>query len=233
MRLPGERCERPEYRGGRRCFARGEFVQPASRAGRRHRPPARWTDKGRQRKEYRAAVDRSGSQGDAGRRLGNRNLSPEHRADDRGVALESARHVEQRGQTGGLFHRQRGADQREDPTLLGIPAAASRRHDGRRQRLVAPDRWRPQVVLEEQSLPDQDIHRRRRFAAPAVGHDRPRRESRYQRHPDRLGRSLRQTLLRPVLDGRAGSHSTTASTKAPGRPFLWVPSWTARAARRP
>ena len=43
----------------------------------------------------------------AGRRMGHGDLSPEHRVDDRGVALESARHLEQRGQTGGLFHRQR------------------------------------------------------------------------------------------------------------------------------
>src|SRR5215467_12876959 len=45
-------------------------------------------------------------EGDAGRRMGNRNLSPKHGADDRGLALESARNLEQRSQTGRLLHRQ-------------------------------------------------------------------------------------------------------------------------------
>ena len=51
-----------------------------------------------------------GAQGDSGRGMANRDLSPEHGTDDRGVALEPARHVEQRGQTGRLFHGQCGTD---------------------------------------------------------------------------------------------------------------------------
>ena len=47
---------------------------------------------------------------------------------------------------------------------------------GRRQRLVALDRWRPEILLEEQSVPDQGLHGRRRFAAPAVGDDRSGRQ---------------------------------------------------------
>ena len=49
------------------------------------------------------------------------------------------------------------------------------------------------------------VHRRRRFAASAMGHDRFGRQGGRQRHQDRLGRSLRHALLRAVLDRRAGA----------------------------
>ncbi len=115
------------------------------------------------------------------------------------MALEFARHLEQRGQAGRLFYRQRRT-RRTHSALLGVSAAASRRNGGRRQRLVAADRREFAIVLEEQSVPHQSLHGRRRFAAPAVGHDRSGRQSGYQRDQDRVGRSLRQALLRAVLD---------------------------------
>ena len=55
----------------------------------------------------------------------------------------------------GYFTGSAGADRREDPPLLGLPAAPSRRHSGRWQRLVPPDRWRSEILLEEQSVSDQ------------------------------------------------------------------------------
>ena len=105
----------------------------------------------------------------------------------------------------GYFTGQRGTDRREDSPLLGVPASASRRHGGRWQRLVPLDRWRSEILLEEQSLPDQSLHRRGRFAASAMGHDRSGRQGGRQCHQDRLGRPLRQALLRAVLDGRTGA----------------------------
>ena len=121
------------------------------------------------------------------------------------MALESARRLEQCCQAGGLFHRQRGADRREDPAFLGLSAAASRRHLGRWQWLVPFDRRRPAILLEEQSVSDQSLYGRRRLAAPAMGHDRSGRQDGRQCHQDRLGQPLRHTLLRPVLDGRTGA----------------------------
>src|SRR6202044_2259911 len=100
--------------------------------------------------------------------MANGDLSPEHGIDDRGMALEPARRVEQCGPAGGLLHWQRGADRREDTPLLGLPAAPSRRNRGRRQRLVPFDRRRPDILLEKQSLPDQSLYRRGGLAAPAM-----------------------------------------------------------------
>ena len=109
--------------------------------------------------------------------------------------------VEQRRQAGRLLRRQRRA-RRGNSQFVGLPAAASRLQSRRRQRLVAPHRRRSQVVLEEQSVPDQGLHRRRRLAASAVGDDRPRQQDRRQRHSDRMGRSLREALRSAILDRR-------------------------------
>src|SRR5277367_4905335 len=100
--------------------------------------------------------------------MANRDLSAEYRIDDRSMALERARHLEQRRQAGGLLHGQRGIG-RADSTLLGLSASASRRDGGRRQRMVAADRWRSEVLLEEQSLSDERVHGRKRCVAPAMG----------------------------------------------------------------
>jgi hypothetical protein len=64
------------------------------------------------------------------------------------------------------------------------------------------DRWRSEILLEEQSLSDQGLHRRDRCHASAVGHDRFGRQGGRQCRQDSLGQPLRQALLRAVLDGR-------------------------------
>jgi hypothetical protein len=61
----------------------------------------------------------------------------------------------------------------------------------RRARLLAPDRWESQFLLEEQSLPRCTIHRPAGFGASAMGGDRSRRARIDLRHTDRLGRVLR------------------------------------------
>ena len=50
---------------------------------------------------------------------------------------------------------------RADSAFLGLSAAPSRRHRRRWQRLVPVDRWRFEILLEEQSLPDESLHGRR------------------------------------------------------------------------
>ena len=110
--------------------------------------------------------------------------------------------VEQRRKAGRLFRRQRRAHSGNDSQLVGLPAAASRLQPRRRQRMVAPHRRRSQFLLEKQSVPDQSLHRRRRLAASAVGDDRSRQQDRRQRHPHRLGQSLREAIFRAILDRR-------------------------------
>ena len=48
-----------------------------------------------------------------------------------------------------------------DSSFVGVSAAASWIQPRRRQWMVAPDRRRSEVVLEEQSVSDEGVHRRR------------------------------------------------------------------------
>ena len=103
----------------------------------------------------------------------------------------------------GLFHRQRHA-RGADPPLLRLSPAASRIHAQRRrrQRLFPPHRRRSEHLLEEQSLSDQTLHRRRRLGLSAMGDHGSGQQSRRQCHSHCLGRALRAPLPGAVLDRR-------------------------------
>ena len=119
----------------------------------------------------------------------------------------------------------------EDSSLLGVSAAASRLQSRRWQRLVPTHRRRSEVVLEEQSVSDQGLHRRRRLAASAVGDDRSgQRRSTSMRSALRGPNPTRSTTR--FSSGRASwSPSTTARPRARGKHFRWGTLPKARAAR--
>src|ERR1700686_5269516 len=121
------------------------------------------------------------------------------------MALEPARRVEQSGEERRIFRRKRGAKRPEDRAFVGVPASSPRSNDGGRKWLVPPHRWRLQELLEEQSLPDQGLHRRRRLVASAMGDGGFGEQSRYQRNPNRLGESLCHAVLRAIVDRRRGT----------------------------
>ena len=77
----------------------------------------------------------------------------------------------------GYFVGSAEPQRRDDSPFLGVPAAASRLQPGRRKRLVAAHRWRPEVLLEEQSVSDQGLHWRGRLTASAMGDDRSGEQS--------------------------------------------------------
>src|SRR5215469_5592909 len=141
----------PESHGGCRSGPCRQYIQPAARPGCGDRPAAH--------RNTGSSAERSAAERDPGCGVGHGHVSAEHRADGRGVALESVREVEQRRETGRIFCRRCRTCGRNSQ-LMGVSAAASWIQPRRWQRLVAPDRWRHSFVLEEQSLPDQDLHRR-------------------------------------------------------------------------
>ncbi len=96
-----------------------------------------------------------------GSRVGDGLVPAKYGVADRGVALEPARHMEQSSEERRLFRRQRGANQPADCAFMGLSAAPPRSDPGGRYRLVSNDRRRPRHILEEQSLPNQGVHRRR------------------------------------------------------------------------
>src|ERR1700730_14149383 len=104
--------------------------------------------------------------------MANRNLSPKHGAHGRSLALEPAPHLERCREAAGLFFRPRRTTRGDDPPFVGSPASASWLQPGRRKRLVAAHRRRREIVLEEQSVSYESLHRRRRLVAPAVGDNR-------------------------------------------------------------
>ena len=72
----------------------------------------------------------------------------------------------------GYFHRKRDAGVGNDPALVRLSTAASRGDARRRDRygrVLAADRRRRGLVLEEQSVSVASVHRRRRCDAPAMG----------------------------------------------------------------
>src|SRR5579872_1429488 len=77
--LSGRRGRGAEHRGGRDAVPRGEFVQSHAGTGRGDRPPAGRRHERREREAHGAAAHRSGPEGDAGRGMADRHLSPEHR----------------------------------------------------------------------------------------------------------------------------------------------------------
>ena len=61
---------------------------------------------------------------------------------------------------------------RSHSSLLRLFPSPSRLHPQRRSRgqwLFAHDRWRREIILEEQSLPDQSFHRRAGFRPSSMG----------------------------------------------------------------
>src|SRR5215469_1500793 len=108
--------------------------------------------------------------------------------------------MERSRKTAGLLCWQRGAYRRDDPAFVGSAASPPRLQPGGRKWLVTAYGWRPEFLLEKQSLPHQSLYRRRRLQAPAMGGDRSGQQDPGQRHTDRMGRALRHALLGAILD---------------------------------
>src|SRR5580693_7615307 len=155
--------------------------------------------------------------------MADRDLSPKHRAAHGGVALESGREVERPDRNRArILCREWGAGFGADSPFVWISIATSwsdtRRRD-RYGRVFAVDGWRRQFLLEEQSVFDADIHRRKRRVASAVGISRSGECAAGERDSNRLGRALRSELRSAVLDRRRSDQEADARRvgNVPGR----------------
>src|SRR4029077_2423055 len=104
-------------------------------------------------------LQRADLEGIACRWLGAHQLSAKHGTDRGGLALESQRNLERRPAAERLLHGKRRA-QGVSAAFLRISAPASRKHPRRRlhRQILALDRRRSGVLLEKQSVSDQEIH---------------------------------------------------------------------------
>ena len=87
-----------------------------------------------------------------------------------------------------------------------------------------------QHLLEEQSIPHPEIHRRKRFAPSAVGRDRSRTDRRRSKASGSTGPPVRDALRRSILD-REWKIPFRCPLKASGRLFYKGAVTAARAAR--
>jgi len=105
------------------------------------------------------------------RRLGTHHLPAKYRADDRRLALESARNVERRDREERLLHRKRRAGRILRKSYgYALPHRGTTRSDaGNKPNIRALTDGGFRELLEEQSLFDREVHRRSGRAAPAMG----------------------------------------------------------------
>src|SRR5580704_16061625 len=113
------------------------------------------------------------------------------------MALERKRHMERSSDEERLLRRQLRL-RRTDSLRLFVFLAPSRLHDQRRFTFGG---WFSKL-LEEQSLPNQPLHGRERYAAPAMGSNRYGHRPRCQRDPYSMGKSLCRGLCRAILGRR-------------------------------
>ena len=116
----------------------------------------------------------------------------------------------------------------------GYCASPSRFHPQRRyrkHRFLPPHRRRPQHFLEEQSISHPTFHRRKRRPSSAVDRPRSGAASAGRQHSHRVGRAVRYSLRRPVLDRRR-SHQIAYSRRLANY-FRKTPSPPAKVAPKP
>ncbi len=137
------------------------------------------------------------------RRPRNGHLSALHRTQRAGLALESGRQLERSERSGVLDGGKRAAvASRHELVRLSFTGARLHARPRQRRRLLASDRRRPFVLLEERSVSRPGVHRRERYPAPAVDRRGSRRQKTRRRDSSELGRPVCDHVRRAVLDRR-------------------------------